>query len=92
MKKPDYVFEFEAVLWAARLRIEEASSEQERQSLLVRLAELMKQVSADPPPPSAGPHRECPTCGHVTYNPNDISEGYCANCKAWNKLPWENAQ
>jgi ribosomal protein S27AE len=26
---------------------------------------------------------ECPTCGAVSYNPNDIRERYCGRCHAW---------
>lgn len=25
----------------------------------------------------------CPKCGRTSYNPNDVSEGYCGNCHDW---------
>lgn len=32
---------------------------------------------------------KCPKCGMVSYNPNDIAEGYCGACHEWyeNMLP-----
>ncbi len=32
-----------------------------------------------PPPPSF----RCPVCKMVSYNPNDVREGYCGNCHAF---------
>lgn len=31
---------------------------------------------------------KCPTCGRVTYNPNDIAEGYCGFCHEWTTNAW----
>ena len=25
----------------------------------------------------------CPVCGMVSFNPNDVREGYCGNCHDW---------
>lgn len=27
--------------------------------------------------------RRCPRCRRITYNPNDIKEGYCVECHEW---------
>lgn len=29
----------------------------------------------------------CPRCGAVSYNPNDIKEGYCGRCHWWTGHP-----
>ena len=30
-----------------------------------------------------GPSITCPVCHLTSYNPNDVSEGYCGNCHDW---------
>lgn len=30
---------------------------------------------------------ECLTCGRVSYNPNDIKNKYCGNCKRFHEQP-----
>lgn len=25
----------------------------------------------------------CPDCGHVSFDPKDIKEGYCTDCQDW---------
>ena len=29
------------------------------------------------------PSITCPKCGSVSYNPNDIAQGYCGRCHDW---------
>lgn len=29
------------------------------------------------------PHFTCPRCGAVSYNRNDIEQGYCGRCHDW---------
>ena len=29
------------------------------------------------------PSITCPQCGMTSYHPDDIAEGYCANCMDW---------
>lgn len=31
------------------------------------------------------PSFTCPRCGMTSYNPTDISEGYCGNCHDWTR-------
>jgi DnaJ-class molecular chaperone len=33
--------------------------------------------------PREQPFFECPSCGAVSYNSNDIRERYCGRCHAW---------
>jgi ribosomal protein L37E len=33
------------------------------------------------------PSIECPVCGMVSYNTNDIVEGYCGHCHDWTRDP-----
>lgn len=33
--------------------------------------------------PSDVPSFKCPTCGRKSYNPTDITEGYCGACHDW---------
>lgn len=33
------------------------------------------------------PGYRCPRCTWVSYNPNDIREGYCGHCHDWTAEP-----
>ena len=36
---------------------------------------------------TAVPGFACPHCGAVSYNPNDLREGYCGRCNRWARDP-----
>ena len=41
-------------------------------------------VEADRAQAHVGPEGfTCPTCGHTSYHPTDVAQGYCATCCDW---------
>lgn len=37
---------------------------------------------------AAGEAIRCPECQMVSWNPNDVREGYCGNCHQWTSADW----
>jgi hypothetical protein len=51
--------------------------------MIIPCLECIGGVSSCCDAPQAQPSFECPSCGAVSYNPNDIRERYCGRCHAW---------